>query len=416
MNKKVMGRAGYFGKIVLMLARTLSVSTEVSDCNTKHLVEYNIKNKKVLDKLDGKYFKLNEDDELKLLIPSKYKNLIGQKILVRSPITCTCGDKVCSRCVGMAAVINADIADGYSAFDSEEITKVINQSILSTKHLLTTNSEVIEFSPEFNNFFTIVGGEIYPIVNNNTSVDDINNFAIYIDPNDKEKVDEMDDDSAYNTMIYNGRIYIRDLEHPGKEDILIQSTPEKEIFITDEAIEAMRKHRGLIYFKDLDDDTKLFEMSILNNELTKPLYELMNLLNKEKKDSINETIDSISEKFLDLLIQSKIDANAVAAELIINRLLRDVDDIYARPDFSKEEMPQYKIYTVSRALERNKSPLIGISFQNIKRQFLSDELYEDRDGTSYIDEFYRTEISTSNLKNYAKLIKTNDIAKRFVKR
>ena len=116
----------------------------------------------------------------------------------------------------------------------------------------------------------------------------------------------------------------------------------------------------------------------MNNELTKPLYNLMDLLNKERAEDIDESIDSISQKFLDLLIESKIDANVVAAELIINRLIRSVKNPYERPDFSKEKLEPYMIYTVSRALERNKSPLIGISFQNIKRQLLSDELYQDR--------------------------------------
>jgi hypothetical protein len=57
MNKKVMGNAGHFGKIVLILARTLSMSKEVSDCGTKHLVEYEIKSKKHLKKLNGKFYK-----------------------------------------------------------------------------------------------------------------------------------------------------------------------------------------------------------------------------------------------------------------------------------------------------------------------------------------------------------------------
>ena len=56
------GRAGYFGKIVLMIARTLSMSMEVSDCGTKHLIPYEIKTKKHLKKLNGKYYKLSMDD------------------------------------------------------------------------------------------------------------------------------------------------------------------------------------------------------------------------------------------------------------------------------------------------------------------------------------------------------------------
>lgn len=113
----------------------------------------------------------------------------------------------------------------------------------------------------------------------------------------------------------------------------------------------------------------------------------------------------MSNKFLDLLIESGIDANVVAAELIINRLIRSVKNVYDRPDFSKEELEPYEIYTVQKALEHNKSPLVGLSFQNIKRQFLSDELYTDRTGTSYIDPFYWEKIPTDNLIKYAKLAK-----------
>ena len=66
-NKKVMGRAGYFGKVVLSLARTLSLSKTVSDCNTRHLVDINISSKKMLQKYNGRYYKIDGDNELYLL-------------------------------------------------------------------------------------------------------------------------------------------------------------------------------------------------------------------------------------------------------------------------------------------------------------------------------------------------------------
>ena len=141
----------------------------------------------------------------------------------------------------------------------------------------------------------------------------------------------------------------------------------------------------------------------MNKELTKPLYDLMDLLNKQRTEEIDETIDSMSQKFLDLLIESNIAANVVAAELITNRLIRSVENMYERPDFTQDELEPYSIYTVSRALEKNRSPLIGLSFQNIKRQLLSDELFEERHGSSFIDAFYLTDIPTDNLKKYALL-------------
>ena len=130
----------------------------------------------------------------------------------------------------------------------------------------------------------------------------------------------------------------------------------------------------------------------------------MDLLNKQRTEEIDETINSTSQKFLDLLIESGIDANVIAAELIVNRLIRSELNQYDRPNFLSKNLEPYKIYTVSKALEKNKSPLIGISFQNIKRQLLSDEIYEERNGTSFIDAFYWTDIPTDNLKEYSRIV------------
>ena len=112
---------------------------------------------------------------------------------------------------------------------------------------------------------------------------------------------------------------------------------------------------------------------------------------------------------LDILIESGIDANVVAAELIINRLIRSIENKYERPDFSADEIEPYAIYTVGKALEHNKSPLVGISFQFIKRQFLSDELYNERYATSFVDPLYYENIPTDNLKLYDKLVREEGI-------
>ena len=133
---------------------------------------------------------------------------------------------------------------------------------------------MIEFNKEFYDFFNIIAGEINPRVNENTDVN-VEDYAIYIDPEDIVKVEEQDYDSLYNTCIHNGHFYIRNIKNPEEPDIVIQSEGEKEMFLSEEASALMKKGKGLIYFKDLDDDMKIFEMVILNQELTKPLYELI---------------------------------------------------------------------------------------------------------------------------------------------
>ena len=86
----------------------------MSDCDTQHLITYEVKTKKHLQKLNGKYYKENEDDiDFKMLKASNDTDLIGKKILVRSAITCSLGDCVCPKCVGYTAITNFDIADKH---------------------------------------------------------------------------------------------------------------------------------------------------------------------------------------------------------------------------------------------------------------------------------------------------------------
>ena len=275
--------------------------------------------------------------------------------------------------------------------------------ILSTKHLLTTVSEKIEFNEEFYKFFTLTAGQIEPVLNND-NIPDLDDYAIWINPNEIYKSDELDDDSSFNTYIQ-GSFYVQNLVT--KEHIEIKSLNEsKQMFLTDESLTLLKKGKGYIKFKDMEESTPLFELTILNNELTKPLYELMDLINTaRKKDEPEMTYSEMAQKFTDLLLEAGIAAMALSGELIINRLIRNNPDVdYSRPDFSKEEEPDYQIYTILKALENNKSLLIGISSQDIKRQLLSDDLITRKTGSSYLNPLFRKNTSTKRLKDIRKIL------------
>lgn len=403
MNKRVMGSAGYFGKLVSLLTRTLSMDTEISDCGNPHLIEIELKTNTHLKRCDGKYFKVNKDDiDYSVLNYEKHKHLVGKKIYIRSAITCGLGNHVCAKCIGIQALTNADIANGVSTFYSEEVTKVVEQNILSTKHLLETFSEIIKFNDNFYKFFTLIGGEIMPVLQVEDEDKDIDDYAIYINPDDINKVDEYEDDSLFNNFLPDAKFVIRNINNPKEEDIPIE-LEDKELFISKDVMKDIYKNNGYIYFSELNEDMKLFEINIQNKELTKPLYDLMDLINK-KKDNDNETIDSMLQQFLDLMVTAKISASIVAGEVIINRLIKDVNDPYVRPDFSQEIMPKYQIKTVKNALTKNKSPLIGLSSENLKKQLLDDELYTTRYEESYVDPLFKETISMKRLKGYSKLV------------
>lgn len=404
MNKRVMGSAGYFGKLVSLLTRTLSMDTKISDCGNPHLIEIELKTNTHLKRCDGKYFKVNKDDiDYSVLNYEKHKHLVGKKIYIRSAITCGLGNHVCAKCIGIQALTNADIANGVSTFYSEEVTKVVEQNILSTKHLLETFSEIIKFNDNFYKFFTLIGGEIMPVLQVEDEDKDIDDYAIYINPDDINKVDEYEDDSLFNNFLPDAKFVIRNINNSKEEDIPIE-LEDKELFISKDVMKDIYKNNGYIYFSELNEDMKLFEINIQNKELTKPLYDLMDLINK-KKDNDNETIDSMLQQFLDLMVTAKISASIVAGEVIINRLIKDVNDPYVRPDFSQEVMPKYQIKTVKNALTKNKSPLIGLSSENLKKQLLDDELYTTRYEESYVDPLFKETISMKRLKGYSKLVR-----------
>ena len=332
------------------------------------------------------------------------KDLIGKKIYIRSAITCGLGNHVCAKCIGIQALTNSDIAHGMSTFYSEEVTKVIEQNILSTKHLLETFSEMIKFNDNFYKFFNMIGGEIMPLLELEDEDKDIEDYAIYINPEDINKMDEYEDDSLFNNYISNGRFVIRNINNPEEEDIPIE-LEDKELYISKDIIKDINKNNGYVYFSDLDEDTKIFEISIQNKELTKPLYDLMNLINKKKDSNVEVTLDSMLQDFLDLMVTAKIQASIVAAEVIINRLVKDANNIYDRPDFSQKILPPYQIVTVRDALRKNKSPLIGLSSEGLKKQILDDELFESRNDTSYLDPLFKEEVDMTNLKGYSQYIK-----------
>lgn len=388
MNAKSMGTAGYFGKKVGELCRTVSISRRVLDCNTKHLVKYQLKSEKYLNKLHGKFYKLNPDDEDYKVLKLTDTDLIGKTIYARTAQTCACGqDHVCARCIGTISNLNWDIAEGFSVFQAQELTKQLEQNILSGKHLLTTRSETIEFSEEFYKYFSLSVGEI-----SLSEMGEFNDLALFVDPDEIAKVEEFDDDSSYNTYISTGRFFVRNLKTKEEHEIKIKQ--DKEIYISPAITKILRDNKGIVKLKDIDPEMTIFEVIILNNELTKPLYDMMNLLDSDAKRNFGEmTIDNVSQKFLDILIEAGLSASMLSGEIVLNRMIRDENDIMMRPDFSQEEMPPYKIYTVTKVLENNKSVTIGLGFENIKRQITNINL-EKRTAPSYMDAFFKERLST----------------------
>ena len=401
MSHTVMGNAGHFGKMLAELARTLSLSKRVADCGTKHRVKYFVESKKFLKKLDNRYFSLTKNGELELLKANKMEYLINKEIYVRSPATCCLENEVCPRCMGKIATFNFDIAAGFCAFLIKEVTKVLEQNILSTKHLLTTTSEKIEFNDTFHKYFTLSSNEVNINLNDNEEIDSIEDWVMVLNKDTIEKEDDMDMEEGLNTYISDGKFTVKNIKT--NQTFEISELGKKNLYLSDELIELF-KSSNTIKFSDLDESAPLFIIQISNNELTRPLYEIMDIINTKKKTDFERTIDNMAQKFVQLLIESKIAAPAVSAEVIINRLLRLPDDMFNRPDFNSVKMPDYTISTSMASLERNNSATVGLAFQFLNRQLTNLESFTKKSSPSYLDPLFREEVSTKKVKKFIKYI------------
>lgn len=406
MNNSKMGPAGYFGKTVLILARTVGLSRTVSDCNTVHGVRIEIKDEHWLEKLHDRWYRLDDSDDYHLLNAKKDKHLIGKTIILRSPVTCALQDSVCAKCFGRNAILNYDIADGLGAFGCEEISKVVNQNILSVKHLLTTISNIIKFNESFYKYFEILGGDIFVKEDNNFVHDDgSEDYVIYIDPKNLSHVDEMDGDFMFNTLFRGAFMVIN--RQTGEADAVTCTTVE-ELYPTEKCIQLIKKGNGYIDFADIGEDA-LFSVDIQNNELTRPLYNIMHLI-KNSSNTVNETIDSMTQKFISYIIEANMDATAVQCEMIINRLVRSVENPYDRPDFTKEDLEDYRMLSVSQAIRSNHSPLLGLSFEKVKSQMVAYDTFHERRGTSYLDAMWEPVCNVDRFMSYKKI--TPDMRRR----
>lgn len=393
MNKTVMGRSGHFARMVMLLASTIKLSKEVDDCGTLHAARINVSSKKHLSRLRGRYYRKPVNREYKILT-GKETDLIGQDILIRTPVTCASKD-ICKVCYGELYYTNKDI-QSVGGFAGAKITEPVSQSILSSKHLLTTQSEVIEFSPEFYNYLTINANEI--MINSSNDDIDLSQYTLVLMKENIQSIEEFDN-SEFNSFVETFHVKNKKTG----EMIEVFELQKKELYIAPEMKDLMTKPKGVKEYLEIDlgkvgDDDRIFVVEVSNNELTKPLYNIMYLLNNKKRreESGVTTIDQMIQRMLDLLIESKIESDSVHGELLIRPLIRSSKNVLETPNFRKySAIREYDILTVEGALQRHPSVLISLSFQDIGRQLVNPLTYKKHDG-SFLDPFFQERPGSDN--------------------
>ena len=216
----------------------------------------------------------------------------------------------------------------------------------------------------------------------------------------------------YNTFgnHINSPFYIYDAKNKSYDEIEIGNY--ESMFVDANSMKHFKKvidkKNGRTYYDITIDslsselDGRLTSVEIKNNGLTDTLYGIMDLVNKEA--SKYEDYNILAQRFLEMLLDANIKCRHVQGEILINRLIRDAEDVYHRPDFHKFKLPPYKILNLNQALLNMKAPTVGLSYQEVKRQISNDAIYEEKDGSSYLDPLYATKVKADRLKELAAIV------------
>ena len=359
--------------------------------------------------MENKWYCEHLGEPLKLVHYETCKHLIGKKIWVRSLVTCAGGDEVCHVCYGRDSHLVMNMP-GMAIYNTEVYSEPVSQNILSTKHLLFTAANKIAFSSSFNKYFKYSAGDVYLKDRDEWDLEvPFDQLFIRIEEGNVVPINKQDM-VEYNTFgnhiespffIYNSKAKTYDpIEIINYESMFIDAASMKNFKLVTDKKTGITYYEMSLFTLSTELEGRLLSIDIKNNGLTDNLYMIMDLLNKDAGKY--EDYGQLAQDFFENLITAGIRCRHVQAEVILNRLIRDADDIYSRPHFERFEIPRTKILTLNQALLNTRAPTISFSYQELKRQILSDALYEEKDGSSYLDPLYATQIDTSKLKELAR--------------
>lgn len=422
-NNKYMGKTGHL-LIQVAIATAEKLSETVEDCHSVNPIPYTIKTKDHLVKMDGRRYRYPGQTEYHILNADKDTHLIGQTLYFRSPITCCAHDGVCKECYGELYYTNIDNFN-TGILSATIIMNPVMQGILSAKHHQTTNSSMIKFSDEFDQFFKLSVTDIVLA----DDIEDVQDYTLILRQEDISTSDGEEVELDYTKKRKRRKKVTRDVEFDGEDEdeddessgdrlnyyvtkfsvaknlhnkhmptefIEFSDVDKKELFLHTEFISSMNAdkdengHYLYIDFEDIDPENTIFLVDVQNNELTKPMKMIQKVLNNTDHEGCS-TYEELANKLLDLIIMSKLDAVSVHGEMIIRSLVRRNTNVLKRPDFSKIVMAgDYQLLTITSALKKNPSITTSLSTPYLKAQLISQAETFEKTGSSIFDSYFRS--------------------------
>lgn len=360
-NHKQVRKAGYLARKLILLVIDTMLDGSVEDCGSENFIPADVRSQDVLNRISGRYTVDGEH------ITEDRTDLIGTTVKLRTPVTCS-HEQVCRKCYGDLAKVNAELHAGILGVLI--LTAQLTQRLLSSKHLLQTRSDMIEFSEAFSRLFIVDRA----VIQSNSEVE-----KVRIDP---ELIEE--DEESGNFYVVKFDAYSR-CDETNKTSWGTLETPVK-MFLTDPLVEKYRESGTSEIVVDPNDlQDGVFFLSVENNELSASLQAILDLI--EKTDHLgNDNVIDIYNVFTELLEESGLTIQSIHIEMILRALTRDVNDLNERPDFATLPFPEHKVLTVKSAI-LNSPASVSMVFEEIKKQFSDPNTYRKK-STSILDPLF----------------------------
>jgi hypothetical protein len=374
--------SGQLSREVNRLTSNIYIDYNVDDCGTKHTLNYEVKNEHFLDMIVGKYYYDNAGN-LKC-VKSTDTHLVGQTLRLRSIICCSLKEGVCQTCVGKIA--KRLIGTRLGCLPPIKVINPLSNKAMSAKHNTSTKS--IEITNEaLRKYFYHDGADFFI----NQDYADSRQLYIVINQDDVEELlysSTLDiEDETIDTRVQLSYAAIRD-----KEVTHVLENEGMRIALSDETI-AMKNYfiddpddpdYVLIPINKLDPGSPIFSVILDTEEISKYLNQFIGTVDR-KNVSRFQTYDNLIAEMNRIVYEAGFKNEIIHFESIIYGMIRSVDDVTIRPDFSLSEVP-YQILRISSAIEK-KDLYTTLSFQGLRRLF-KDSTIRRRMGVSVYDNFF----------------------------
>lgn len=327
MNTEYMGVVGYFARNLWILTYG-TISPKVTDCGSKNPIPI-VVDESTLRMFEGRYYYEHKHDGRLKVLKKTDKHLIGKQLWFRSPCTCNLNSDVCRVCYGNAALRVKDFNGGFVC-TTQFMTGPINQNVLSAKHLLKANAELIVFTSNLDKYFEMDSCQL-------SIKEDAKKFDIFI------REDYMDDITEKFEIFIGKNLEPITITNYANINIS-KSVLSRAKIVTIDDVNYYRINSAKI-----DDD--VCTLTPINKMMTEKYLKMMHLLDNNivKYDNVSDVVSELYH-----LLDGTIPLLSTHGEIIIGCLLRNSENVMKRPNWLNYDEP-YQMVRVKTALSNTDS-------------------------------------------------------------